>query len=55
MPIEYAEAVKVYNKEICDALGLDIVDGYESIIKKRLFDKKSNKTSQNRGVLCLEL
>ncbi|MBQ6811434.1 MAG: ABC transporter substrate-binding protein [Firmicutes bacterium] len=32
MPIEYAEAVKVYNKEICDALGIDIVDGYEPIL-----------------------
>ena len=31
MPIEHADPQKVYNKEICDALGLTIPEGYQMI------------------------
>ena len=31
MPIEYTNAVKKYNKELCDELGLTVPDGYEPI------------------------
>lgn len=32
MPVAHADPVKVYNKEICDALGISVVEGYESIL-----------------------
>ncbi len=31
MPIEYTNATKKYNKELCDELGLTVPDGYEPI------------------------
>ena len=33
MPIEYAEATKKYNAEICEELGLTVPEGYKAIEK----------------------